>query len=372
MTNDYRALVFREPGRVLMERRELPALAPADVIVRPLVVGLTPDDFHAYLAAETKQVDEPIHPGTVMGTEVVGVVAAIGSQVGTVRPGDRVSVAPGLRCGDCSHCRTRSGTPCEVGRWLGHDRDGGLADAFTVSAASCYVLARHVPDDQAILVQALSHALRVVRRSGLRSGDDIAIFGADDYGLAVLVQARIAGAGSITVVDPSAARREAAFRLGATRVVDPSTDDVVTSVREQAVAGTNIVFVSLESYVPAGAQYIVQACQALRIAGRVVVVRVQGGHGFEALVHGRLAVPLSKEAGIRFVGPGSAAEPILGGESRGDWIRAIEQLASGALDVSGFPFDVRTWGGLSAPEAIDRLFRTSPNETAKVMIRMNA
>jgi threonine dehydrogenase-like Zn-dependent dehydrogenase len=376
VTSDRRALVFMAPGRVRMERQDLSPPGPADVIVRPLMVGITPDDFHAHAASngstpDTKMADVAIGAGIVMGTEVVGVVTAIGSDVTGVHPGDRVNVAPGARCGACAQCRTRSGTPCDVGGWLGQDHNGGLADAFTVPAPSCYVLPAHVRDDHAVLVHALSHALRAIRRSGLSSGDDIAIFGADDYGLATLAQARIAGAATITVVDPSAARREAALRLRATTVVDPSTDDVVTGVRAATAVGPDIVFVSLESYVPAGGQYLIQACQALRIAGRVVVLRVQGGHGFDALVHGRLAIPLSKEAHIRFVGPGSAAEPILGGEARGDWIRTVEQLASGALDASGFPLDVRAWGDLSTPDDFDRLFRTSPNDATKVVIRMD-
>jgi threonine dehydrogenase-like Zn-dependent dehydrogenase len=332
------------------------------------MVGLTPDDVDAYLGPHGG--DAGIRPGTVMGSEIVGVVAATGSAVSGVGPGDRVSVTPWSRCGTCPACRTRSGTPCDVGRRLGHDRDGGLADEVRVPAASCHAIPGQVPDDQAVLAHVLSHALRAVRRSGLTVGDDVAVLGADDYGLATLVQARRAGAGSVAVVDPRPGRRDAARLLGAGLVVDPATDDVVKSIREGTAAGADIVFTSLESYVPAGAEYVVQACQALRVAGRVVIVRVQGGQGFDALVHGRLAVPLSKEAHIRFVGPAASGEPVRGGEARGEWRLAIEQFAAGVLDVGGFPLDVRAWSELTAPDAADRLLRAASSDGAKIAIRM--
>lgn len=46
-----------------------------------------------------------MRPGTVLGHEAVGEIVEVGTDVRTVRPGDRVLVSCITACGRCRYCR---------------------------------------------------------------------------------------------------------------------------------------------------------------------------------------------------------------------------------------------------------------------------
>src|SRR5438128_1667875 len=67
----------------------------------------------------------------------------------------------------------------------------------------------------------------VLNTAKVEEGATVAVLGAGGIGISVTQGAVVAGASTIVVVEPDAARREAALGFGATHVLDPGTDDVV-------------------------------------------------------------------------------------------------------------------------------------------------
>jgi len=66
----------------------------------------------------------------------------------------------------------------------------------------------------------------VLNTAAVEAGATVVIMGAGGIGIAAIQGARIAGASTILVSDPVAERRETALAFGATRVIDPLTDDL--------------------------------------------------------------------------------------------------------------------------------------------------
>jgi S-(hydroxymethyl)glutathione dehydrogenase/alcohol dehydrogenase len=68
----------------------------------------------------------------------------------------------------------------------------------------------------------------VFNTAGVRPGEDVAVIGCGGVGLSAIQGARIAGANTILAVDRVEEKLNLARSLGATHVVDSSTDDAVT------------------------------------------------------------------------------------------------------------------------------------------------
>ena len=71
----------------LMEKEKPRLLHPLDAIVRVTLASICTSDLHIKHGSVPRAV-----PGITVGHEMVGIVDAVGSEVRTVRPGDRVTV----------------------------------------------------------------------------------------------------------------------------------------------------------------------------------------------------------------------------------------------------------------------------------------
>ena len=125
-----------------------------------------------------------------------------------------------------------------------------------------------VSDEAAALCEPCSIAIRAVRQSRLRLGDPVSILGAGPIGLLCLQAAKAAGAGAVFVSEPAPARREAATKLGADAVIDPTKEDVVAGMVSLTDGlGPQVVFDC------AGAKSTLdQALTMVRRSGQVVLV----------------------------------------------------------------------------------------------------
>ena len=74
---------------VSIEPIPLPILQPDGVLVKVISNGICGSDMHAYLAGGVG--GRPILEPTVMGHEAAGEVIAVGDNVTTHKPGDRVA-----------------------------------------------------------------------------------------------------------------------------------------------------------------------------------------------------------------------------------------------------------------------------------------
>jgi propanol-preferring alcohol dehydrogenase len=122
----------------------LPALAPQELLIQVQACGVCRTDLHL-LDNELPDIRCPVTPGH----EIVGVVAALGSDVTRFRIGERVGVPwLGYTCGVCQYCGAGLENLCERALFTGYTRDGGYAEEVVADARYCLPLPAHVPAAQ--------------------------------------------------------------------------------------------------------------------------------------------------------------------------------------------------------------------------------
>jgi D-arabinose 1-dehydrogenase-like Zn-dependent alcohol dehydrogenase len=98
-----RALVLEEFGGPFTRKDvATPQIGPHEVLVRVRHVGVCGTD----LKIRAGRMGLDVLP-LIMGHEVAGEVAEVGSEVGECAPGDRVLVNFYVTCGRCQFCRDR-------------------------------------------------------------------------------------------------------------------------------------------------------------------------------------------------------------------------------------------------------------------------
>jgi alcohol dehydrogenase, propanol-preferring len=118
----------------------LPPPGPNEVLIEVEACGVCRTDLHL-IDNELPDVHCPVTPGH----EVVGTIAAAGTEVTRFRPGDRVGV-PWLAftCGVCEYCRSGRENLCPQARFTGYTRDGGYAQQLLADARYCLPLPRNL------------------------------------------------------------------------------------------------------------------------------------------------------------------------------------------------------------------------------------
>lgn len=160
----------------------------------------------------------------MLGHQAVGEVVEVGSDVRSVRPGDRVLVSCITACGRCRFCREGAYGQCRGGGgWtLGHLINGTQAEYVRVPYAdlSVYPLPGAVDSKDAVLLADIFPTAYEagVLNGRVRPGDTVAVVGAGPIGLAAIATARLYTPEKIIAVDLAPSRLEAAKRLGADAV----------------------------------------------------------------------------------------------------------------------------------------------------------
>lgn len=241
---------------------------PTDVLIRVACVGVCGSDVHYYTTGRigSQVVQYPF----AVGHEFAGTIEAVGADVYTVRPGDRVAVDPAMPCFVCDQCLAGRRHTCRKLRFLGTpgQGEGCLCDYVVMPASTCIPLPDKCTMEQGALIEPLSIGAYAARLAGDLRGKCVAILGGGPIGLSVLLAARRAGAARIYVSDPIAARRAFARQCGAVWGGAPGEDLVAAILRHEPLAMDAV----LEC---CGQQAALdQAIKLLKPGGRLVLVGI--------------------------------------------------------------------------------------------------
>jgi NADPH:quinone reductase-like Zn-dependent oxidoreductase len=226
-------MVFdRFGGPEVLELREVPdpVCAPDEVLVNVRACAVNHLDLWVRMGLRGLDLEMP----HILGNDVVGEAAEVGSAVRHVKPGDKVLVNPMLSCGTCAMCVRGDDNQCRTYDVLGRRRNGGYAEKVAVPGANCFPYPENLAWEQAAAVPLvfLTAWHMLVARASLRAGEDVLVIGAGSgVGSAAIQIARMIGARVITTAG-NAARLERAKSLGAHDVIDHTTEDVGAKVRD--------------------------------------------------------------------------------------------------------------------------------------------
>jgi (R,R)-butanediol dehydrogenase/meso-butanediol dehydrogenase/diacetyl reductase len=235
-----RALRFHAARDLRVEEVDEPAgPGPNDVVVRIAACGICGTDLHEYVAGPIVTPVEP-HPLTgaqnpqILGHEFAGDVVAIGADVTSVGEGDRVAIMPLAYCGTCTYCRRGLQHLCATMGCVGLSHAwGGMAHLATVAEYQVVRLPEAVSYQQGALIEPTAVAAYGVERGGVAPGDRVLITGGGPIGALAALCAHAAGASTVYVSEPNAARRARAEALGVATVLDPTAVEVPELLHEE-------------------------------------------------------------------------------------------------------------------------------------------
>jgi NADPH:quinone reductase-like Zn-dependent oxidoreductase len=181
----------------------------------------------------------------VLGSDVAGVVEAVGPGVEGLQPGDAVVVNPSLGCGRCEQCLAGHENLCRRFSILGEHVSGGQAQKLAVPARNVLPKPARLSFEEAAAVpltfMTAWHAL--VQRARLRLGETVLVHAAGSgVGVAAVQIAKLLGARVIATAG-SDAKLEKAKALGADEVVNYETQDFSKEVKRLTDRrGVDVVF----------------------------------------------------------------------------------------------------------------------------------
>jgi (R,R)-butanediol dehydrogenase / meso-butanediol dehydrogenase / diacetyl reductase len=210
-----------------------------EVVLRPRLCGICGTDLHEFTSGPIVTPSEP-HPLTgaqnpqILGHEFSADVVAVGSDVTTARPGDRVAVMPLAYCGECYYCVRGDNHLCVRMGCVGLSWAwGGLGSLAIVNEYQVAVLPSALSYEQGALIEPAAVAVYGVERGGVRPGDSVLITGAGPIGSLAALAAHAAGAGAVFLSEPNPVRAARAEPLDVTEILDPSKTDVPGELRRR-------------------------------------------------------------------------------------------------------------------------------------------
>ncbi len=262
------AVTTEDPARFEIEEYEDGPLGPTDVLLRVRATGICGSDLHAYR-------QDTWRGGRVLGHEIAGEVAAVGSDVARVAVGERVALQPRTFCGECSECRGGRTELCTTDAALyGLQLPGGFRQTLVVPQQNLFVVDSTLDYAVAALAEPLSvaiHGHRVAAQLDAArptNGERVVVLGAGPIGLMSVFYAAQAGASDIAVTCRYEQQAEAATRLGATQVFAADEDGEAAL---QAWAHEHPVDLVMET-VGGVAQTPTQAARVVRRGGRILIL----------------------------------------------------------------------------------------------------
>lgn len=241
----------------------IPEIGERDILVKVKAAGICHSDAH-YRAGIS-----PVHPiPLTLGHEVAGVVERVGAQAGSVKIGDRVCLHYNITCGDCHYCATGNDQFCETVRMLGHYTDGGYAEYIAIPARNAIHLPDEIPFEQgATLMCASATAFHALKKSRLKAGERVAIFGAGGLGQSAAQLAKAFGALEVFAVDIHEDKLKLAAHYGAIPINAKAKDAVEEIKRLTHNKGVDVAIEMIGLPVT-----MKQAIKSVGVLGRVVIV----------------------------------------------------------------------------------------------------
>jgi NADPH:quinone reductase-like Zn-dependent oxidoreductase len=206
-----------------------PVAPPGEVLVRVRACALN----HLVVWTRLGQAGRPVPLPHILGNDIAGEIAALGTPVPGLSPGQRVMLSPGVSCGRCRMCLAGEDSSCREYRILGYQLPGGYAELVRCPAPNVIPLPDGISfEDAAAFPLVFLTAWRMlVRKAGVHPGEDVLVWAAGSgVGVAAIQIAKLFGARVIATAgtDEKLAKARA---LGADEVINHRTGDVVAEVR---------------------------------------------------------------------------------------------------------------------------------------------
>ena len=211
-----------EKGIWLQDTPE-PEVGHNDLLIKIRKTAICGTDMHIYNWDEWSQNTIPVP--MVVGHEYVGEVVGMGQEVKGFNIGDRVSGEGHITCGHCRNCRAGRVHLCRNTEGVGVNRPGAFAEYLVIPAFNAFKIPDNISDELASIFDPFGNAVHTALSFDL-VGEDVLITGAGPIGIMAAAVAKHVGARHVVVTDINPYRLELAKKMGATRAVDVSKENL--------------------------------------------------------------------------------------------------------------------------------------------------
>ncbi len=180
------------------------------------------------------------------GHEVSGTVAAVGSNVKSLKSGDKVTARLLTSCGECYYCRSGHENQCVISfkaeTHEGINGPGGFAEYMMLDAKNLYKVADDLDLTCASLAEPLADCVHSVNNANIQLSDDVVVIGVGIMGAFHIKLAKLKGA-RVIACEVDEARLEIAKKMGADILINSKEVNAIQKVKEVTEGrGANVVF----------------------------------------------------------------------------------------------------------------------------------
>jgi L-iditol 2-dehydrogenase len=205
-----RVAVYYNNNDVRLEEMPVPSISQDELLVRVDASGICGSDVMEWYRI--------MRAPLVLGHEIAGTVAEVGTDVIKYKVGDRVFVSHHVPCNTCNYCLSGHHTVCDTLRSTNFD-PGGFAEYLRVPAINVdrgvFLLHDEMSLDEGVFIEPLACVYRGQRMAGIKPGQSVLFIGSGITGLLHIKLAAALGAGSIFATDINPYRLDMASKYGA-------------------------------------------------------------------------------------------------------------------------------------------------------------
>ena len=225
-------------------------LNPQDVIIKVTYSSVCGSDLH-YIHGYIVSMKE----GDILGHEFTGEVVEIGSNVETLKKGDRGVVAPNIGCGECFYCQEEEWSLCDNSNHKGYLQEkisgyptgaffgcshlfggyaGSHAEYIRVPYADqgCFKIPEELSYEQGLFASDAAPTGYMAADMAVKSGDIVAVWGAGAVGQMAIAAAWLKGASRVICIDKYVFRLDLAAKHLQAELLNYETTDIREALKE--------------------------------------------------------------------------------------------------------------------------------------------
>jgi 2-desacetyl-2-hydroxyethyl bacteriochlorophyllide A dehydrogenase len=210
------AAVYVGDGAIEVQQLPVPAYGSGEALIEISHCGICGTDLHLVI-------DRYARPGSVLGHEWAGTIAALGGGVTGWEIGARVVLDPTPGCGRCRACTRGRPSVCvrrEPPDLLDFSR-GAFCRFKVVPAAQLVRVPDALSTRAAALTEPTAIALHTINLARVSTDDRVLVTGGGPVGLLTTAVLRSRGVSDIVVSEPAPERRRRALAVGAATALAP-------------------------------------------------------------------------------------------------------------------------------------------------------
>jgi L-idonate 5-dehydrogenase len=218
-----KAIVIHAAHDLRIEERQEERAGPGQVEIALEAGGICGSDLHYYNHGGfgTVRVREPM----ILGHEVAGRIAALGSAVSNFAVGDRIAISPSRPCNACRYCLKGQQNQCLDMRFYGSAMpfphiQGAFRQNLVAESWQCHKVGEGVSINEAAMAEPFAVTLHAVNRAGGLLDKRVLVTGCGPIGALAIIAARAHGAREIVATDVADGVLDLARKIGADRTIN--------------------------------------------------------------------------------------------------------------------------------------------------------